>query len=234
MLSKTKEECEEAAKNSYSISGMCRALGWNPVGSYRTVKKYIELYNIDISHFTGKKYWKEDPTRLSVEDYSKSYYCKGSRLFKKLIEEGKKEYKCECCELTEWQGQPIPLEVHHIDGNHNNNNLNNLQILCPNCHAQTDNYKNRGKNIKNSKQYFCKNCGRQITKESQTGLCLQCSHILRRKVEWPEKEYLALLHDEFSNNEIAKMYNVSAITVRKWLKYYNLWRDSAGGQFALD
>lgn len=47
--------------------------------------------------------------------------------------------------LSEWMGKPIPLELHHKDGNHYNNDLSNLEILCPNCHAQTDNY--RGKNI---------------------------------------------------------------------------------------
>ena len=47
-------------------------------------------------------------------------------------------------ELSEWMGKPIPLELHHKDGNHYNNDLSNLEILCPNCHAQTDNYSRRG------------------------------------------------------------------------------------------
>jgi 5-methylcytosine-specific restriction endonuclease McrA len=53
---------------------------------------------------------------------------------------------CELCNTSEWLGSPITLEVHHIDGNNKNNELKNLQILCPNCHSQTDNY--RAKNIK--------------------------------------------------------------------------------------
>ena len=48
--------------------------------------------------------------------------------------------KCENCGLEEWLGQPINLEIHHIDGNHYNNDLSNLQLLCPNCHSYTDNY----------------------------------------------------------------------------------------------
>ena len=64
----------------------------------------------------------------------------------KLLKEGYKEHKCENCGLTEWQGQPIPLEVHHKDGNRHNNTLENFQLLCPNCHALTDSY--RGKNSK--------------------------------------------------------------------------------------
>jgi 5-methylcytosine-specific restriction endonuclease McrA len=53
---------------------------------------------------------------------------------------------CELCNTSEWLGSPITLEVHHIDGDNKNNELTNLQILCPNCHSQTDNY--RAKNIK--------------------------------------------------------------------------------------
>ena len=56
-----------------------------------------------------------------------------------------KEYKCECCGNTEWNKKPIALELHHVNGIKNDLRLENLQILCPNCHAFTDNY--RGKNI---------------------------------------------------------------------------------------
>ena len=62
------------------------------------------------------------------------------RIKKRLIEAGYKENRCECCGLTDWNGKPISLQLHHIDGNPQNNKINNLMILCPNCHTQTDNY----------------------------------------------------------------------------------------------
>lgn len=65
----------------------------------------------------------------------------------RLLREGIKLHKCEHCGLTEWLEQTIPLELHHVDGNRYNNSLKNLKLLCPNCHALTDNY--RAKNIKN-------------------------------------------------------------------------------------
>lgn len=58
----------------------------------------------------------------------------------------KAEYRCDICNLSDWLGAPITLEVHHIDGVNNNNVASNLQVLCPNCHSQTDNF--RSKNIK--------------------------------------------------------------------------------------
>ena len=64
-----------------------------------------------------------------------------------LVKNGFKQEKCESCNLSEWMTLRIPLELHHVDGNPLNNNFENLQILCPNCHAQTPNHS--GKNIKN-------------------------------------------------------------------------------------
>lgn len=72
------------------------------------------------------------------------------KLKNKLFKDGIKEKICEICKNTTWLGKEIPLQVHHIDGNTKNDDINNLQILCPNCHASTDNY--CGKNKKNRKK----------------------------------------------------------------------------------
>ena len=60
-------------------------------------------------------------------------------------------YACECCGISEWNGNSITLEVDHIDGQSTNNDVNNLRLICPNCHSQTDTYKNRNKG--NGKSY---------------------------------------------------------------------------------
>lgn len=67
-----------------------------------------------------------------------------------LVEFGYKEWKCDCCGNTEWMGQKIPLEVHHVNGG--SNKLDNIQLLCPNCHAQTPNYRWRSHNSRKNKK----------------------------------------------------------------------------------
>lgn len=73
-------------------------------------------------------------------------------LKKYLLSFGLREYKCEICGLSKWNNQDILLECHHIDGNRFNNELNNLQLLCLNCHAQTENF--RGKNINGNREQY--------------------------------------------------------------------------------
>ena len=79
-------------------------------------------------------------------DYIKGSFVSAHKLKLKMIRDGMKEHKCELCNITEWMGQKVPIELDHIDGNHYNNELSNLRIVCPNCHAQTDT--NSGKNNK--------------------------------------------------------------------------------------
>lgn len=66
----------------------------------------------------------------------------------KLIKEGLKEKKCERCKLENWLDSPIPLELHHKDGDCENNKIENIEILCPNCHALTPNYRGKARKEK--------------------------------------------------------------------------------------
>ena len=76
-----------------------------------------------------------DASYKTAEEYAKKDCVKSHILKIKLIRDGIKEKKCEICGAFIWQGKELPLELHHIDGNHFNNDFNNLQILCPNCHS---------------------------------------------------------------------------------------------------
>ena len=147
----TQEQFIEAVKNSYSYSGVCRILGISPKGgNLKTVKKKIAQLELDASHFTGQRWNKgktsEDHPSIKKKDISEilvenSGWASGN-IRQRLIKEGLKEAKCECCGRTEWFGIPIPLELHHINEIHTDNRLENLLILCPNCHAMTDSHVN--------------------------------------------------------------------------------------------
>ncbi len=63
----------------------------------------------------------------------------------RLIKAGLKENRCEECGITEWRGKPLSMELHHVNGDGQDNRLENLQLLCGNCHAQTDNWGGRGR-----------------------------------------------------------------------------------------
>ncbi len=67
------------------------------------------------------------------------------KLRQRLVSEGLKAAQCEECLATTWNGRPVPLELEHVNGRNDDNRLENLKLLCPNCHAQTPTY--RGKNI---------------------------------------------------------------------------------------
>lgn len=84
---------------------------------------------------------------IPFSEYIKNKNPQTSKIKQKLIKEGIKEAKCECCLNTMWNEMPIVLEVHHKDGNRKHNELDNLQLLCPNCHAMTDNWRGRGKKL---------------------------------------------------------------------------------------
>jgi Zn finger protein HypA/HybF involved in hydrogenase expression len=114
----------------------------------------IAKLELDISHFTGAA-WNQGAryksfgrkAALSEIMVENSPYNFTHGLKNRLLKEKVKARCCEDCGLAEWRGQPIPLELHHRNGVNNDHRLENLQLLCPNCHALTENC--RGKNQAN-------------------------------------------------------------------------------------
>lgn len=115
-----------------------------------TLNRYLKQMDIEYAGSTikgQKKFYVGTNKYIPLKEYCEtSSYPYSTLIMKKLLREEYKEYKCENCGLIEWMGLPIPLELHHIDGDRDNNTIENFQLLCPNCHALTPNY--RGKNRK--------------------------------------------------------------------------------------
>jgi len=142
----------DIVKNSRTYSDVLRALGKSVIGgnSFTNLQKKLNELKIDYSHFVGRghsKGKKYENKKVPINDYLSNKrkinsYC----LKRRLIKDGIKIHKCEDCENYEWKDSLIPLELHHKDGDKFNNNLDNLILLCPNCHAFTVNY--RAKNRK--------------------------------------------------------------------------------------
>jgi len=153
----TDEQFREAVENSLSIAQVAQTLGIKPAGgNYITIKNKIKKLNLDTSHFTGqgwntgKRYKPVRPAQsldsILVKD---STYVNTHHLKERLIKEGLKENKCEICGISSWMGKPLNIELHHINGNHFDLRIENLQMLCPNCHALTDNYRGKAKSTQN-------------------------------------------------------------------------------------
>jgi hypothetical protein len=176
-------------------------------------KKYEDITN------NAKTLFKKLPLEeILIEDSNYD----SSKLKKRLIEAGLKEDRCEECGIgNEWNGKPLTLQVHHINGNHRDNRIGNLQILCPNCHSQTENY--GSKNIK--KHNHCADCGKEIALSSTW--CPKCAakHNRACKVDEclrPSKQELLELIQTKPFTEIGRMYGVSDNAIRKWCKNMGL------------
>lgn len=136
-----------------------------------------------------------------------------------------KENKCELCgwDKINPTTNKSPLEIHHIDGNYLNNTLENLQILCPNCHSLTSNYKALNQSDRKRTQVrknYCCDCGKEIFSTSLR--CRECEAKIRITQKPITREELKNLirHETFV--KIGKLYGVTDNTIRKWCLQYDL------------
>ncbi|MEV7534581.1 HNH endonuclease signature motif containing protein [Streptomyces hydrogenans] len=151
----TREVLAEAVAASTNMTDVLRRLGVELVGGQHThISRRIKAYGIDVSHFRAPG-WNERmrlnrnrraAEEVLVEDVSPHpRRAQSSRIKSALLEAGVEERCASCGSEAKWRGRPLPLEVDHIDGCWWNNRIENLRLLCPNCHSTTDTYRGPGK-----------------------------------------------------------------------------------------
>lgn len=228
----TKEKLEPIVLKSRAISEVLRNLGLKQSGgNHYHISNKIKKFEINTSHFLGQA-WNRG--KKSINKYTKKEFIEKILILNgsgwhshtiklKLFEFNIKERKCEKCRQTEiWFNTKLSLHLDHINGNHNDNRLENLKILCPNCHSQTSTY--CGKRNKKFKKIIIKKqnlinhctCGKLIKNKSK--YCLKCHHKQLRKVERPSIEQLQNEIKELGYCATGRKYCVSDNAIRKWLK----------------
>lgn len=137
-----KDEILKMISENESKANICKNLNCKT----DTLQFYLKKWNIEYKGNQGLKNKNKYTGETSYLEYTEGGKSISAHQLKlKLIKQGVKKHKCEICNLTEWNGLIIPIELHHINGNHFDNSLDNLMILCPNCHSQTGS--NSGANV---------------------------------------------------------------------------------------
>lgn len=151
----TKEVLSEAVAASTNMYEVLHRLGLEPVGGHHThISRKAKAFGIDTSHFTPPRRteaMRDNRRRRSADEILQedrsphATRMPNTRLRRALLETGIEERCADCGIEAVWLGEPLPLEVDHIDGDWRNNRRENLRFLCPNCHSTTDTYRGRAK-----------------------------------------------------------------------------------------
>jgi hypothetical protein len=176
----TDEQLIEAVRTSISVSAVIRALGLAVTGgNFQHMKAQFCRLGLDTSHFKGRGYLKgqhhsfSKPRPLS-EILTRNSSFSRTKLRQRLIKEGLLREKCSSCGINEWMGKRLTLELHHINGTSDDNRIENLCLLCPNCHSQTENHSGKSKRTRQMPAHRCR-CGKRL-RDRRWKRCESCYH----------------------------------------------------------
>lgn len=208
---KNKELLEQACSSSTSMSEAICKLGLRAAGAnFKRLKEACLEFSIDVPQYDTSKYNFKNILPLEDVLIENSTY-KRSNLKRRLISNSYLEYKChgKNCEITkEWLGSPISLQLEHINGIFNDNRLENLTLLCPNCHSQTATFAGKKNKVPKEKGY--------VPREH------------KRKVVRPNKEDLEKLVWERPTSHLAKDFGISDKAIGEWCRVYGISKPPRG------
>jgi hypothetical protein len=186
--------------------------------AYKQVRKWAEIHELEIP-----TYYRAARKPLTLkEKLVNGISVKSSYLLIELVKAGLKENICEECEQGNiWNGKPLTLHLDHIDGDHENNLLENLRVLCPHCHQQTPTFGSKNAKFKPARKYFCE-CGQEKNRGAKQ--CNDCYLQERKNLisltnsSWPPVEDVLMWLETSSFVAVGKKLGVSDNAVRKYIK----------------
>lgn len=221
------EEIQKALDTFNTYTQVLEYFNLNPYSGMRTTfMRRINSEGYNLSKFKSNhkqymqsicisKYNASNKTNLSEILVENSNFPR-CHLKKRLIKENIIEDKCSECSLSKmWNNKPITLQLDHINGIRNDNRIENLRLLCPNCHSQTNTFSGRNLPIKHK----CLDCGSRISKKNDR--CKKCSSKLNgiksRKFEISKEELINLIK-QYPMTKVGEILGVSDNAIRKRCK----------------
>jgi Zn finger protein HypA/HybF involved in hydrogenase expression len=228
----TDEQLIEAVKANDNISAVIKHLGYgDAAANWKTVRKYITLLKLDTAHFLSKDQLlaRARMHQKRISSFSEEFIFSVNEIARSavkryIIANNTLPYLCAICKIDSWNGIPLSLHLDHINGINNDNRLENLRFLCPNCHSLTDTFSGKNKASTVPIISKCIDCGESVHKDSTR--CVLCEKRRRKtaskkKIQWPNPTDLIELIVSNSLVAAGKMLGVSDNAIKRHLRRHH-------------